>query len=147
MLVIRLRRLGNTHNPHYRFVVQEKRSRVQGNAVDQIGHYHPADKTKGLVVDKERAEYWMKNGAQLSETVTNLFVRAGVLGKDAAIRTTAKKAVVVEPVVEKAAAVEAPEEVAVVEETTEEVVTEEVAAEEAPVDEVVEVTEEAPAEA
>jgi len=85
MLVIRLRLGGRTHTPHYRIVVQEKHSKVKGGYVDSIGHYHPIDKDKPLVVNKDKAKHWLKVGAQPSTTVNNLLVKAGVLPKKAKI--------------------------------------------------------------
>lgn len=85
MLVIRLRRGGRKHQPHYRIVVQEKRSKLNGKYLESLGHYHPALKDKTLVVDKERATSWLKQGAQVSETVTNLFVKTGILPDSAKI--------------------------------------------------------------
>jgi small subunit ribosomal protein S16 len=82
MLSIRLTRTGKIHDPHYRIVVQEKRSKLDGKAIDIIGHYHPAQKDKLLVIDKEKAKEWMKKGAQPSDTVTNLFVKDGIFPKN-----------------------------------------------------------------
>lgn len=82
MLVIRLMRTGKIHAPHYRVVVQEKRSKLNGKAVETIGHYHPAQANKELVIDKDRATYWLSKGAQPSDTVANLLVKDGVLGKE-----------------------------------------------------------------
>lgn len=81
MLAIRLTRTGKIHDPHYRIVVQEKRSKLDGQAIDIIGHYHPAQANKELVIDKAKAEKWLKDGAQPSDTVTNLFVKEGILDK------------------------------------------------------------------
>lgn len=126
MLAIRLTRTGKAHEPHYRIVVQEKRSKLTGKAVDQIGHYHPAT-TKELVIDAEKAKLWLSRGAQASDTVTNLLVKAGVLSDDKKVHnffTPVKPEAVEEaPAVEETTTEEAPvEEVA-----TEEVATEEVA--------------------
>jgi small subunit ribosomal protein S16 len=116
MLAIRLTRTGKIHAPHYRLVVQEKRSKLNGKAVDIIGHYHPAQKDKELVVDTEKAKHWISKGAQPSDTVTNLLVKAGVLDashKKSNFYTPKAKEVVAEevgaetPVTEEAAA-EAP---------------------------------------
>ncbi|MCC2631679.1 MAG: ribosomal protein [Patescibacteria group bacterium] len=155
MLSIRLTRTGKIHAPHYRIVVQEKRSKLNGKSIDIIGHYHPAQAGKLLVIDKEKAEKWLKNGAQPSDTVTNLFVKQGILSEDQKVHhfftptkteipaaKEAPEAVVEETVAEEAVATEetAPEEVAAeTEEATPEV---EVATEEAPEAEVT--TEEAP---
>jgi len=79
MLAIRLTRTGKIHNPHYRIVVQEKRSKLNGKALEIIGHYHPAQADKLVVINKERAAHWLKMGAQASDTVTNLFVKEGLL--------------------------------------------------------------------
>lgn len=82
MLVIRLMRTGKIHAPHYRVVVQERRSKLNGKAVETIGHYHPAQAGKVFILDKERANYWLGKGAQPSDTVANLLVKEGVLGKE-----------------------------------------------------------------
>lgn len=79
MVVIRLRRGGRTHDPHYRLVVQEKRSKLNGSYVENLGHYHPTDPKKALEVNKERLEYWLSQGAELSPSVTNILVRGGFL--------------------------------------------------------------------
>lgn len=86
MLVIRLMRTGKTHSPHYRVVVQEKRSKLTGKSVDQIGHYHPADATKLFVIDKDKARKWLAAGAQPSDTIANLLVREGILDKSRAVK-------------------------------------------------------------
>lgn len=79
MLVIRLTRTGKAHDPHYRIVVQEKRSKLNGKSIDIIGHYHPAHSNKQLVIDQDKARSWIAKGAQSSDTVTNLLVKVGVL--------------------------------------------------------------------
>lgn len=152
MLSIRLTRTGKAHTPHYRIIVQEKRSKLGGKAVDYIGHYHPADKDKLLVIDKDKARKWLAAGAQPSDTVTNLLVKQGVLDKsrtvhhfytptkkEAAPAAEAAPAVEETPAEEPAVEVDATpeEEVAeTAEETTEEApVAEEVAPEEAPAEE------------
>ena len=88
MLSIRLSRTGKTHAPHYRIVVQEKRSKKEGKSIDIIGHYHPAQPGKELVVDKEKAQKWLDNGAQPSDTVTNLFVKTGLFDTSKKIHHT-----------------------------------------------------------
>jgi small subunit ribosomal protein S16 len=124
MLSIRLMRTGKAHTPHYRIVVQEKRSKLTGKSVDQIGHYHPADKTKLVVIDKDKARKWLASGAQPSDTVTNLFVKEGLLDASKKVQhfyTAAPKEVVAETAPEAPATEEAAP-----------AATEEVVAEEAP---------------
>ena len=85
MLRIRLNRIGKKHQPSYRVVVVPQRSKPVGGRVNEdLGWWNPSTKQFGL--EKERVEYWLQHGAQSSETVHNLFVRAGIL-------KTAKKAV------------------------------------------------------
>ncbi|KKQ90606.1 MAG: 30S ribosomal protein S16 [Berkelbacteria bacterium GW2011_GWA2_38_9] len=82
MLVIRLRRGGKKHEAHYRIVVQEQRSKLGGKYIESLGHYHPIMPNKPIEINKERVEYWLSSGAQLSVTANNLFVKAGILPKE-----------------------------------------------------------------
>lgn len=70
MLKIRLSRTGKKHEPHYRIVVAEKRSKRDGKAVDQIGHWHP--KEGKIALDKKLYEEWLKRGAQPTTAVKKL---------------------------------------------------------------------------
>lgn len=81
MVVLRLRRGGRKHSPHYRIVAQEKRSKLNGAYIESLGHYHPANKEKQLVVNADKIKLWIEHGASLSTTVNNLLVREGVLPK------------------------------------------------------------------
>lgn len=71
MLKIRLTRTGKKHEPHFRIVVDEARSKRDGKYVAQIGHWHP--KTKELVFDKKAYQKWLLVGAQPTEAVRKLF--------------------------------------------------------------------------
>ena len=77
MLMIRLQRKGKKHQPFYRLVVGEKRSKLNGEQVEELGWFDPGQNKNS--VNKERVQYWMSKGAQLSPTVNNLFVSAGVI--------------------------------------------------------------------
>lgn len=70
MLVIRLRRIGRKHDPHYRIVVTEHTAPVQGKFLAEIGHYHP--KTKEFVIDQPVFMAWLDKGAKPSNTVARL---------------------------------------------------------------------------
>lgn len=70
MLKIRLSRTGKKHEPHYRIVVVERRSKRDGKTVDQIGHWHP--KEDKLVFDKKAYAGWVGKGAQPTEVVRKL---------------------------------------------------------------------------
>lgn len=78
MLRIRLQRHGSTHAPIYRIAVCENTARRDGRFVEILGSYNPSPKGKaiGLNVDLARADYWIKCGAQPSDTVRSLIKRA-----------------------------------------------------------------------
>lgn len=72
MLKIRLRRQGSTHAPFYRIVVSDSQRTPSAATVEQIGFYNPRTKPSQIEVDRERVEYWVSKGAQLSPTVKSL---------------------------------------------------------------------------
>lgn len=104
MVVIRLRRGGRRHDPHYRLVVQEKRSKLNGAYIENLGHYHPTDPQKQLVIDQERAVYWLQQGAVASDTAINLLVKAGILDAEHRITKQGKPKTAEAPVEEAEAA-------------------------------------------
>ena len=71
-LVIRLRRHGSRKKPLFRIVVADSRSPRDGRCVDQIGTYDPALDPPRVTLKAEKAERWLKSGAQPSETVRKL---------------------------------------------------------------------------
>ncbi|MCC5806598.1 MAG: 30S ribosomal protein S16 [Opitutales bacterium] len=77
-LKIRLQRGGATHNPHYRMVVADSRSRRDGRFVEVVGTYAPKDKKedKQIVLKLDRIEHWLGVGAQPSDTARSLIKRA-----------------------------------------------------------------------
>lgn len=77
MLVFKLRRIGKKHQPSYRLVVQERREKLNGNYVEDLGWYNPLLKKHEF--NKERIQHWLKVGVQATDTVHNLFVNEGVL--------------------------------------------------------------------
>lgn len=77
MLVLRLSRVGKRHQPHYRLVVKERRSKLSGKQVDYLGWYNP--RSKEYRFNKERVLYWLAHGAQKTDTVHNLLIRAGII--------------------------------------------------------------------
>lgn len=72
MLMIRLTRVGTKKKPTYRVVVIEKERARDSRAVEIVGHYNPVAKPKVVNLKHERIAYWMKNGAQPSDTVARL---------------------------------------------------------------------------
>ena len=76
MVRIRLARLGAKKKPFYRIVVADSRSPRDGRSIENLGYYNPMTEPATLKVDVEKADQWIKNGAQPSETVANLLARA-----------------------------------------------------------------------
>jgi len=72
MLKIKLARFGKRNQPHYRIVINEARTKRDGQYVEKIGHYAPAQIPKILEIDLERYDYWIEQGAQPTETVASL---------------------------------------------------------------------------
>ncbi len=76
MLKIRLRRMGATHAPFYRLVVNDSRLTPRGKAVDEVGYYDPRSEPARVEIDKEKIDYWVGQGAQMSGTVKRLVKNA-----------------------------------------------------------------------
>jgi small subunit ribosomal protein S16 len=76
MLKIRLRRMGSNRRPVYRVVVSDARRTPSSAVIEEVGFYNPRNEPAELRIDKERVNYWVKQGAQLSETVRSLLKRA-----------------------------------------------------------------------
>lgn len=70
MLKIKLSPRGKKHQRTYRIVIQEVKSKLNGNFIDDLGFYTP--QTKTLNVDQAKLEKWQKNGAQLTLGVDKL---------------------------------------------------------------------------
>jgi len=90
MLTIRLIRTGKKNAPSFRIVVIEKTAPPKsGKFLEILGNYNPrmlagqAGKrntpAKKINLEKERIEYWLSQGVQVSETVHNLLVKEGVI--------------------------------------------------------------------
>lgn len=77
MLVIRLQRTGRSGYAHYRIVVQDSRKApTSGKIVKHLGHYNPH--TKEVVLNKDLAEFYLKNGAQPSNRVIGILQAEGI---------------------------------------------------------------------
>ena len=79
MVQIRLRRMGAKKAPFYRIVVADSRSPRDGRCIEEIGTYNPLTEPTTLTVDVEKAQQWIKNGAQPTDTVKALLKKANVL--------------------------------------------------------------------
>ena len=79
MVKIRLRRMGAKKAPYYRIVVADSRSPRDGRCSEEIGSYDPLTEPATITVDAEKAQQWIKNGAQPTDTVKALLKKANVL--------------------------------------------------------------------
>ena len=79
MVKIRLRRMGAKKAPYYRIVVADARSPRDGRCIEEIGTYNPLTQPATITVDAEKAQTWIKNGAQPTDTVKALLKKANVL--------------------------------------------------------------------
>ena len=74
---IRLRRMGAKKAPFYRVVVADSRFPRDGRFIEEIGYYNPGTNPAELKIDNEKAQKWIANGAQPTETVKALLKKSG----------------------------------------------------------------------
>jgi small subunit ribosomal protein S16 len=103
MVRIRLRRMGRKKAPFYRIVVADSQSPRDGRFIEIIGQYMPRQGNNAVNLEIDRANYWLDNGAQPSDTVRSLLRRAGVLKARHEARLGRKLNAAAVPVSEKAA--------------------------------------------
>ena len=76
---IRLKRFGTKKRPYYRIVVIDSRLSNSVRPLEEICFYHPIEAEENQVkINAERAEYWLSNGAQPSDTVKAIFAKQGI---------------------------------------------------------------------
>ena len=78
---IRLTRLGDKKNPFYRVVVADSRSPRDGKFIDILGTYDPLKNPEVIKIDNDKANEWIKNGAQPTDTARDLLVKSGAITK------------------------------------------------------------------
>ena len=76
---IRLTRLGDKKSPFYRVVVADSRTSRDGKVIEKLGTYDPKTDPAQINIDVEKAQTWIKNGAQPTQTVKALLVKAGAV--------------------------------------------------------------------
>ena len=74
---IRLSRIGRKARPFYKVVVMDSRNARDGKCIEQIGRFNPF--LKEFNVDESRVEYWLSQGAQVSDTVHRYLFKKGLL--------------------------------------------------------------------
>lgn len=78
---LRLTRMGKKKQPFYRIVAADSRTRRDGKYLEKIGHYNPLADPAEIVINEERAFYWLRNGAIPTDTVRSLFSKKGIMLK------------------------------------------------------------------
>ncbi len=76
MLMIRLSRMGARKQPYYRIVVIEKARARNGRPVEVVGTYNPRTTPTSIDFKRDRVDYWVSKGAQMSERVGKLFSKS-----------------------------------------------------------------------
>ena len=76
---IKLTRLGDKKSPFYRVIVADSRSPRDGKFIDLIGTYNPLTNPAEIKIDNAKAQEWIKNGAQPTDTARDLLVKSGAI--------------------------------------------------------------------
>ena len=76
---IRLRRMGAKKAPFYRIVVADSRDPRDGRFIEEIGYVNPLTNPPEVKLDSEKAQQWIKNGAQPTDTVKDILKKQGVI--------------------------------------------------------------------
>ncbi len=75
---IRLKRMGAKKAPFYRVVVADSRYPRDGRFIEEIGTYNPLTEPASVNIDTEKAQKWIKNGAQPTDIVKKLLKESGM---------------------------------------------------------------------
>ena len=76
---LRLTRIGAKKNPYYRVVVADSRFPRDGRFIEILGTYNPMVEPAEIKIDAEKAQKWIKNGAQPTDTVKALLKKSGTI--------------------------------------------------------------------
>ncbi len=78
---LRLTRRGKKKQPFYRIVAIDSRTARDGKYIEKIGYYNPLPERAEILIDEEKAFYWLNQGAIPTDTVKNLFSQKGIILK------------------------------------------------------------------
>ena len=76
---IRLRRMGAKKAPFYRVIIADERAPRDGKFIDEIGYYNPLTEPAEIKINAEKAEKWLNDGAQPTETVKSILKKSGIV--------------------------------------------------------------------
>ena len=71
--------MGKKKNPFYRVVVADERARRDGAPIEEIGYYNPMTEPADIKIDAEKANKWLANGAQPTDTVRALLKKSEII--------------------------------------------------------------------
>ena len=74
---MRLTRTGAKKAPTYRVIVADSRSPRDGRFIEEIGYFNP--RTDEIKINAEKAQTWLKNGAQPTDTVRALLKKSNIV--------------------------------------------------------------------
>ena len=86
---LRMTRMGRRHRPFFRINAVESRTPRDGRVLEKLGHYDPIEKdpAKQIVLNRQRVEYWLEQGAIPSDTVSQILLRLGIKNKYAEVQS------------------------------------------------------------
>jgi len=84
MLSIKLKLIGKKGQRSFRVIVQEARSKLRGKFIEDLGWYNPH--SNQFEIKKDRVLYWLKVGAQPTETVSQLLKKNSTTGESLPVR-------------------------------------------------------------
>ena len=79
MVAMRLTRIGSKKRPCYRIVVIDKRRAQNGRFLEIVGQYNPLSDSAHIVVNEERARFWLSKGAKPSNTVRSILHKKDIV--------------------------------------------------------------------
>jgi small subunit ribosomal protein S16 len=91
LVKIRLRRVGAKKKPSYRLVVADSQAPRDGAFIDVIGHYNPLTEPATIVIDGEKAQSWLRQGAQPTASASRLLLKAGIAKEPKPAKAAAAK--------------------------------------------------------
>ncbi len=78
---LRLKRMGAKKKPFYRIVAADSRSPRDGRFIETVGTYNPLVNPAETKINEEVAMKWLRTGATPTDTVKNIFSKAGIMAK------------------------------------------------------------------
>ena len=85
MVSLRMQKVGRPHIPHFRVVAIHSAKARDAAGLEVLGHYHPKETgDKKININAERVKFWIKRGAQPSDTLRTVLKKAGVWAQIAA---------------------------------------------------------------